>query len=196
MKKYLFIFFVTYSTLIFGQGEDDAYKYKTREIGLNATPFISTFISIGETSLKDQVAAFTFKTINAKNNAFRLGLGVQIENSGFGSDNSFHIRVGFEKRRLIKNNWWYYWGADILLNVEDALFEDPNPSFGSGFGLGPVFGLFYEINEMISLSTESSLYFIFADDTGLNIVPPISLFFNVRFKKMKRRYRMYERYKN
>jgi len=194
MKKYLFLLFIISSTITFAQEEEDAFKYKTREVGLNATPFISTFISIGETSLKDQVATLTWKNINSKNRGFRLGIGVHIDDSRFGNSASFHLRIGFERRRLIKNNWWYYWGGDILLNLDDEFFADPNPSFGTGFGVGPVFGMFYQINNRISLSTESSLYVIFGDGTVINFIPPISLFFNMRFKKMKRRYRIYERY--
>lgn len=192
MKNYLFLLVLIFPFFAFSQEIPDAVKYKTREVGLNATPFVSTFISIGETSLRNQVATITWKNINAKNNAFRIGIGIKLDD--FDDGNSVHFRIGFEKRRLIKKNWWYYWGGDLLLNVDDDFFVDNNPAFGTGFGIGPVFGLFYNFNDRISLSTESSLYLIVGDGTSFNFVPPISLFFNVRFKKMKRRYRYMERY--
>jgi len=193
MKNLLLLLSIAAPFFVFAQEVSDAFKYKTREVGLNATPFITNFISVGDIDLKDQVAAFTWKKINHKNNGFRLGLGISIDNSSFFAiNNSFHFRIGFEKRKLIKNKWWYYWGADALLHVDDFLSSDPNPSFSSGVGAGPVIGMFYEINDMITLSTESSLYIFFVDGINMTFVPPISLFFNMRFKKLKRLYKYLE----
>lgn len=187
MKNYPFLLLILAPFFLFAQETPNDFKYKKKEFGLNATPFIGNFIRVGDIAMEDQVATFTWKSINYKNVGFRLGLGISIENSFITTRNALHFRIGFEKRKLIKDNWWYYWGMDALLNADDI--GDRNPSFGSGIGAGPVIGMFYEINDRIFLSTESSLYLIVGDGANISFVPPVSLFFNMRFKKIKRLYK-------
>lgn len=167
-----------------------AQKTKRTELGFNTSPLLTTFISIGATQTSNPPIAFTWKRIRENGRALRMGLGFNLRSeTGFiePNTNKFYFHIGFERRRDITEKWKYYWGGDILFNRENSFRE--RSLIGDGVGLGPVLGLHFMFNEKISLSTESSMYLMFGDEASFNFIPPISIYFNVQFKKQKRKRR-------
>ncbi len=167
-----------------------AQSTKKTEVGFNASPLLSTFISIGGTRIINPPMAFTWKRVRENGRALRMGLGFNLRSeTGFiePNTNKFYFHLGFERRRDITDKWKYYWGGDILFNRENSFIQ--RSLIDDGVGLGPVLGLFYVFNEKISLSTESSMYLMFGDEASFNFIPPTSIYFNVQFKKRKRKQR-------
>lgn len=176
-----------------------AQNTKKIEIGFNMSPLLTTFVSIGQVQSANPPIAFTWKRIKENRRALRMGFGFNLRSeTGFVEPNTnrFYFHIGFERRREISEKWKYYWGGDLLFNRENSFRE--RSLIGDGVGLGPALGLLYAFNEKISLSTESSMYLVFGDETSFSFIPPTSIYFNVQFDKQKRkrrRDRIAERFK-
>jgi len=167
-----------------------AQSNKKTEIGFNASPLLTTFVSIGQAQAANPPIGFTWKRVRENRRALRIGLGFNLRSeTGFlePNTNRFYFHIGFERRRDITEKWKYYWGGDLLFNRENSFSE--RSLIGDGAGLGPVIGLLYVFNDKISLSTESSMYLIFGDETSFSFIPPTSIYFNVQFNKKKRKRR-------
>jgi len=195
MKKILIIVLLSLPFVL------QAQQKRTHEIGLNASPFLSSFVSIGQTEFTNPHVAFTWKRVKPNGNTIRLGIGYNLKSfTGFSEPfrNKFRLQMGFEKRYSLMNNWQYYWGADGVLNIENL--ARGRSLVGEGIGLGPIFGIIYNLNDKMSLSTESTLYIIFSSETTMSFIPPTSLFFNLKFvknndKRLERQRKKLERIK-
>ncbi len=174
------------------QYDDDALdSLKIREIGINMTPMVGNFISIGQTAIENQGVALFYKAQRKKGRFFRLGLGFNFASDFFSDVAEMQVSMGIEKQRWITSKWKYWWGFDVVLSVDENV--DLSREIGSGFGVGPVFGVKYYLNPKISLGTESTMYFIAGDGVNFKFNPPLSLFLNVNFEK--NRSKLYERFR-
>lgn len=187
MKTLTTVFLVLFLSINLFAQTDTLNIYKIREYGVNTTPFLQQFVSIGNTNNLAPARAFMYKRFKPnKKRGLRFGLGLHVEDRGFFEEEQiFHISVGSERRRTIGKNWFYYFGYDGFLSSRP--FTVRNSVFGIGFGADVVLGIVYQINKHLSLSTET----IFAASSGdgsffTRISPPLSLYLN--FRTFKRKY--------
>jgi|GEM_PF-6482621 len=184
MKTLQVIFFALFfCSCSYGQ-TDTLSVYKIREYGVNTTPFLQQFISIGDVATNNISRAFMYKRIKAgKRRALRLGLGLFFEDDSFFQENQiFHISLGGEGRRKINQNWSYYFGYDGFVNARPNFSADD--IFGNGIGADMVLGVIFQMNKYLSLSTETTVAATIGDGFTWKITPPLALYFNFRtFKK-------------
>lgn len=147
-----------------------------REIGLNITQTLAGFFNSGGQNIVNDPYLLSFKYIK-KDRGFRTAFNMRVSNknefelSGFRKTkgSSAHFRAGYERRYPVAKIFDVYWAIDGVLqwNYEDVEFDN----FGSklvfedketGFGVGPALGVMFHLNKYISLSTEGSLYAVYA----------------------------------
>jgi len=185
MKILLSIFFVCILNSCIHAQADTLTVYKIREFGVNTTPLLQQFISIGNIDNLSQSRAFMFKRFKPnKKRGLRFGLGLHFDEQSFFQENQVvHISLGSERRRVINENWFYYFGYDFFVNSRP--FGERTDTFGSGLGFDVVLGVVYQINKHLSLSTETTLAASIGDGFKTQISPPLSLYFNFRTFKQK-----------
>lgn len=160
--------------------------YKVREFGINSTPFLQQFISLGNTNNLVASRSFMFKRFKPnKKRGLRLGLGLHVDDqSFFQEDQLFHLSIGSERRRTIGKNLFYYFGYDFFFNSRP--FNERTDVFGIGLGADLVLGIVFQINKYLSLSTETTFAATIGDGFATQIAPPLALYFN--FRTFKRTY--------
>jgi len=184
MKTLVTILLVMFLSVSTSAQTDTLNVYKIREFGVNTTPFLRQFISIGDISERAVSRSFIYKRFKAsKKRGFRFGLGLHFESDSFTqTDQVIHISLGSERRRNINENWYYYFGCDGFINARPDFTS--NDVFGNGIGADIVMGIVFQINKYLSLSTETIVAATLGDGFTWQISPPLSLYFNFRtFKK-------------
>lgn len=183
MKRliYLVCFFLL-SSQLFGQLENTVYyKNVSIEVGLNTTSLLKNFISIGNVPREDVIKSITYKRISNSRNGFRSAFGAASREE-FGPT-FFFLSMGYERRMKAFKGFSPYWGFDIYAHASDRQ-NRPTSSIGRGFGFGPIFGLNYNVNDRLSLGTESAMYVnIDIVSAQFTFIPPLDLFLNVKFNK-------------
>lgn len=184
-------------------------------LGMNATSFVKNFLSFNEVSTTGSSPfQFTFRYITPSNFAFRAGLGVAAVNSEDKGDDdvtknsisTFDISLGFEKRSMVAKRWTVFGGVDLLATSDMSTSENTSGDFkfkstnrSSGGGVAPLFGIQFNINDRISLSTETQIRIVYttgkqttettgstptsSESTGVSATPllPGFIHFNVSF---------------
>ena len=159
---------------------------RIKEWGLNLSPLLVQFTPFRRTAARTGPYNISYKDLRRDGTrAFRMGLGLFIDAENE-ERNHINFRIGRERRREITEKVRFIHGIDFIFfaghmnipNESDPVFFD-----ATGIGLGLPLGLEYDINKMMSLSTESFLYIgtHSINGVGLQIVPPVALFLNVRF---------------
>lgn len=176
MRRIVLLVFII-GTLQQGFAQQDAVTPNSSwELGLNITQTLAGFFNSGGQNIVTDPYLFSFKRIK-NNQGFRSALNMRVSNkdefdiSGFRQvrESAANIRAGYERRYLIGKQFIFFWAIDGLLqwSYEDVDFD----TFGStlvfedkktGFGLGPAFGVMFNLNKHISFSTEGSLYAVYS----------------------------------
>ncbi len=163
-------------------------KINKNQIGLNATFFITQFLSLNSGPVNQSPYALTYRRMLTENRAFRFGLGATFQklnnNSNFINTQSQLVnvdtRVGIEFQKQMSKRWRAYTGIDAIFGYSKNEFTSNNGfdlvttiNTIKSFGGGPVLGLFFLVNKNISLSTESTLYMTYSDITNEDVFQTI-----------------------
>ncbi len=153
---------------------EEYYYSRGKEIGLDFTSLLDRFIPFNFIQQNSALAGIKFKKYG-KSIGFRLAFGGNLDSFG---DNPFlYFSVGYEKRRQIHNRWTYTRGWELYGFGDSRNDRDEN-----GLGISRFYGIEYNINDKMFVSTEAALQLGIQDgfpDINFNI--PTTLFFNIRF---------------
>lgn len=179
MKKTLLLLFVSlfFAGQILAQEEDSGSERQlNHEIGVNATRLIQQILSFGDTTIASSPYLITYKLMTKHSIGFRAGFGgnynrkkekvENFEDSATRTNSDFDWRVGLEWQGAIGKRWKASVGLDFISNsslsktvidtgFDVVTFEDKSFAIGGG----PVLGLYFNINDKISLYTETAAYF-------------------------------------
>ena len=149
---------------------------RTKELGLNATPLISSLIPFNLSKIETQVVSFRYKKY-FDNNAFKFDLGINLGSDPISDFNYFHTSLGYEKRRALKGSFYYTSGWMFGLEIRETL--DSFTSVG-GLYISHFYGIEYHINDRFFVSTEAKIYGVLGFGSEFRFEPPISIFAFVR----------------
>ncbi len=142
------------------------------EVGVDISPFLQRFVSgniAGNYSPFFVMYRYHFNNWN-----IRTGIGgtlrkqedVLNDTSIYTSENSsFIYRLGVERKIDFYRRWQFYYGLDLYTysetriyeRIEGSTFSDNDRNKENGYGVAPLMGLRFKINDRISFTTESSL---------------------------------------
>ncbi len=178
---------------ISSMAQDDFRQGKYAEHGLNITPLLVQFAPFGGTEITTSIVAYQFQRIKNRR-IFRTGVGFNlhsVDDDDF-SDIHINLRMGFGKEHGLSPKWSFYKGLDFWFfagnektpigSVGNRFFNDT----AAGIGLAPFVGLKFHISEKVNLGTETHFLFSYLmshEELAFKVVPPVSLFLNVRFKR-------------
>jgi hypothetical protein len=162
--------------------QDAPKKIKYKEVGLNMTSLISRMIPFGNAVPLSGPTTIYLKKYNGSR-AFRFGLSLQASPDAVKPNTIF--RVGVEKRKPLNEKWSFTRATDFMWAF--GSFDTPGFFPGDGdvqaIGIGLGYGIEYNFNKFVSLSTESTVFLgLGGGDSVLNfkIIPPIALYLNVK----------------
>lgn len=163
----------------FTQNDTDENPFRKNEIGLNATSFVNSVVSLNDNDLPVGNYLLNYRRYIKPQFAWRMGMDARqgtSSNPNFFESSSadFGLRLGFQWIKDITPKWQLLSGIDILGTYEESEFVSRNTFSGTqvpvsrertttfkgfGYGIGPHIGVQYHINQRIGLFTESLLYF-------------------------------------
>ena len=160
---------------------------KENYAGFNTAPMLNQFIPFNAIEPSKQLISVNFRKYT-NNKGYRLGMGANLEVSG--DIQSFAFKYDMDSRRVLSNNLLYFAGYGFGFEYFEDLSDNQGFFFNmNGFvdALAAVhWGIEYQINPMISLSTEASLQLRLGTSGGIRIVPPVSIMANVKIDKLKK----------
>jgi hypothetical protein len=198
MKR--FLIFISLSTIVLISSHAQNSIEKVKEIGLNLKSGNNLGLRFesgkGNNLFKITMTSFTGYNQKIKN----------LSGTGTENDKSFSagIAFGFERRKLVTNKLYFYFGPEISASYNkysrDSGGEGSNSRWTVEPGLGFTLGLLYAINENLIISSEivPSIWYSYGKydfsgytynntrTTGFNyglISPGASLTFSYRFIK-------------
>ena len=163
---------------VWSQEGEKKEKKVHHEIGLNASYFVKQFVDLGDNDLSISPYLLTYRMYFGTW-ALRFGIGAtynknNTERTRFTDKEAFEnysidMRIGMEKRLDFSTRWKGFIGIDGIgfgnkdRQELDSGFDIVTVSeTESGWGIGPVLGVQFFINEKLSLSTEASYYAAFS----------------------------------
>jgi hypothetical protein len=178
----------------FSQNESKQGLYKN-EFGIDATSFILRFLKF-EFSEDQYIQTYylTYRRLFEKGN-LRSGIGGFIENkdlrSAFAEDinkynyESFNLnfRIGWEWKNEFSKRWQVFYGCDFRPSYfhikDDAPFWNGGYANGyeqevTNFGIAPLIGFRFRLNDRLSLSTETSLSFNYQSENLMYFYTPVT----------------------
>lgn len=179
MKKALLIISILFPVIGFSQTESEVKTYKN-EFGIDATSFILRFMKFNFS--EDQYIQTYYLTYRRKFDVGNLRAGIggymqdedkrsvyaeDINQYKFNSFN-FNFRLGWEWKNEISKRWQVFYGCDFRPSYLQT--KDDAPSWNAGYangyeleltnyGIAPLLGFRFRLNDRLSLSTETSLSF-------------------------------------
>ena len=171
--------------------QDNFRQGKYAEHGLNITPLLVQFVPFGGTEITTSMVAYQYQLIKNRR-IFRTGVGFNLHSVGDSEELHLNLRIGFGKEHGLGPKWTFYKGMDFwffagekntpLGGIDNNFFNDE----AVGLGLAPFVGIKFHISERINLGTETHFllgYLMSHDEVAFKVVPPASLFLNIRFKR-------------
>lgn len=157
------------------------------DVGINVTSVVSTFV--GNDNNLDAKDLPVFLRWTNKNSAIRLGLGARGFTTEFldnvsgsfrtSKQNEFATKFGIEVTRPVDNRWQFYYGVDLIANLNLADVESQSSQFFASIegrtistGLSVFTGIRYFLGDRFYLSTETNMSYIY------NLVRTTETFFN------------------
>lgn len=160
--------------------QNDTSKINRNEFGLDATGTIRFFTKFQNTSDYSYTPTYylTYRRYFDKGN-IRFGIGGEVsdieQSSPFGdsaiynrTSNSLDTRLGWEFKSDLSKRWQVFYGLDLRFSVRDFRNESSffNGGYAYGFesnsktyGIAPVLGFRFKLNDRISLLTEANFNF-------------------------------------
>ncbi len=146
---------------------------KKKEVALNVTNLAKLFVPLNFSGLTNQDVILKTKWY-FKKVALRIDFGADIDFNDEFSPGGFYLAVGYERRRAIYKDKWFYttgWSGVITGNDDEGVI-----------GVLKHFGMEYNLHPSVTLGTDTGLLFgVFTDDFNLKLVSPTSLFLQMRF---------------
>lgn len=180
MKKSLVLLsFLSFTTFLFSQNEN-----YNRQVGFDATGFVTQFLNLGSSSSGSSPYVFTYRRLGDKKN-IRFGLGGSFNIAEERVINTLEFRVGKERFKDFEKRWRALYGWDFKLGGFYNSDRNDNISTSLRIGASPFFGLQFRINERLSVSTETAYNFWLGQTVRdeeasyqffTNFTPPVSLF--------------------
>ncbi|NQX90576.1 MAG: hypothetical protein HRT74_00215 [Flavobacteriales bacterium] len=147
------------------------------QLFFNGSRFINTFLSFNNSTIADGGMQLGYKRYWG-NTALRVSMAGNVDfssseqNGNSESNSSYFIspRAGVEQRVPLNQRWNFLYGAEFMYVLDQSKVE-PTSDFGSGpqraenkikdetFGLAPLFGVQFNINNRIALFTETNIVF-------------------------------------
>ncbi|MEM7655880.1 MAG: hypothetical protein AAF399_07110 [Bacteroidota bacterium] len=201
----LFLCIVVWPSLTRGQSSSPSSKVQHR-LGLNATHLLSQFLSGSDSVLHASPYLLTYK-LSRGNWGLRVGLGGEmrseiLQEAGFAdSETSEELgidgRIGLEYHPRLARRWIGTIGLDGLLfahadrQISDTGFDKITLStYSTGWGVGPVMGMEFQLNDRLALYSEGALYYtqasiennrIFTNFPELNDLKNVGTFRQIRW---------------
>jgi len=191
MKYFLVVFFAFSAVLLAAQdeGNDHFFNYKN-ELGINFTNVLGNVLSLNPNNANSPYG-ITYRR-HGKKVSFRTSFQFDLssnEDFSFNSSGSFEntnleeklleTRIGLEWHLPLTKNFLFSYGLDALFGIRDKYSNivsfvfnnsgEVSQSFAENsetqysYGGGPMIRMLYKLSDRVSLSTESSLYFIYAN---------------------------------
>lgn len=168
------------------QTADEVYNDNKRhpEVGLNITSLVSQFVILNNSDLRNfQLFDYQYKTMK-NGHGLRFGLGVLINSNNFTS-NHFNFRIGYERRKPIRNSRFLFTrGIDMTLLIDDSAFSGVVPANEltgfNGLGGDVTAGFEYMLFPNITIGTEAILIAVIGDGLDIRLIPPLAV--NVSFR--------------
>ncbi len=198
-KLALLVSFIFSSTLYAQQHatlhvqQDTTLVKKQREIGLNATNFINSFISFNDQSGAPGNYLFSYRIYSEQGNIFRFGFDLDLNRLKTTDENTpdeesnrvsrLALRAGSEKQIHLPKRWTLFLGYDIIGGISRNRLESTvlliDPFTGDpgilqditrkidtwNLGTGPCIGIQFNISDRIGVFTESTFYLNYSTST-------------------------------
>lgn len=156
-----------------------AQKDTKLSLGINATGFVTTFIS--PNNVQPQAIPLGFWGYYGDRTAARLGLGVSFLNQSNSNDNSdfsssqfnldMRFRLGVERRIPVMKKFQAILGLDVIgqqarqiVTTESTFDKSTITSTETSYGLGGVLGIQWDMTERLSLRSEAGLNALYIED--------------------------------
>lgn len=229
LHSFIALLYLCMASLSYGQKYDredalSSYFTHRNELGVNITNVLGNVLSLNPNNINSPYGIIFRRHLGST--SLRLGLDVGIastEDFTFGNnvqtrkkinEKTINSRIGYEWHLPINKKFMFSYGLDIIANRFSDDSDLTESSFNSGgtvsksfkseertfgYGGGPVLRFDFRFNERLSLSTESTLYYIRSTSTdklfdrgqlllndksntnNLSLVLPQSLFVNLAF---------------
>lgn len=159
---------------------------KQNYVGFNTAPMLNQFVPFNALDPSRQLVSVNFRRYT-NNKGYRLGLGSNLEVDG--DIQSFAFKYDVDKRREISKKMLYSLGYGFGFEYFEDLTEGNGFFFGINGFADAIFavhwGIEYQINPMISLSTEASWQLRLGTTGGMRIVPPLAIIANFKIDKIR-----------
>jgi len=191
--KRIFLLFTIALFSTFSYSQDLNYN---RQIGFDATGFLSQFLNFGGSSSNRSPYFFTYRKYGEKKNT-RIGLGAQLDLqfTNERTSSSIDFRVGEERFHDYGKRWRAFYGWDFKAGLD--VITNPNSSNAANIRIGaaPFAGLQFRLNERISFATETAyniwlVTVLRGDESNISLtteyLPPLSIFVQYDFYRNKK----------
>lgn len=194
MKLRLIIFAIFILPLTI-QAQDKIAKSYKNEFGIDATSFILLYLKLTPDELTYQPPYYLTYRRKFQTGNIRFAIGgrfanynippVYVEDHNEYLYNSFNIgvRVGWEFKNEISKRWQVFYGLDFRPSfqhtVDDASFWNGGYAYGidykvENYGIAPLLGFRFRLNERLSLSTETTFSINFQKQDITRYYTPIT----------------------
>jgi hypothetical protein len=198
MKRIITTVIITMSlNFTFGQIEEKQETIYKNEFGVDATGFIKYFLTFNQTVPSEQYSPIYYLTYRRKLKAgnIRSALGGNYEhlnrpalyptdsNTYFYDSYSLNFRLGWEFYNNIGKKSQVYYGVDFRPSISNIKNEAQwfTAGYASGYekrnqyyGIVPLFGYRFKLNDRISLTAETSFSLIWSISDQRNFSTPTS----------------------
>lgn len=174
--------------------QDLADKEYKNEIGFDLTPLVKQFLTFNDNYYTPDPFYLMYRR-HLGNTTLRAGIGgshlteEQIPDdttTWSSSANILDFRLGIEKKTDFAKKWQFFYGLDLFTNIfrnqRDYQYSNAGQAVGfddktTQYGLAPLLGLRFKLNERLCLTTETSYRFysynrvdktVYDPDTNLN----------------------------
>ncbi|MEI7979006.1 MAG: hypothetical protein WCI53_09200 [Bacteroidota bacterium] len=189
MKKYIFTALaIIFTNIITAQTTDNieiSNKPYQFQAGINVISFVRQFVNFSGSNNNIATSPYSInfkalKKLDNKNSLIGLRLGSGYSNTNFSDANatnsnstfieSLDIRIGIEYQKMITKRWTAFAGFDYISQKATNNTESKFTNSGTEFistnkrttlmdGAGFIFGMQFNLNKYLALSTEASYYY-------------------------------------
>lgn len=193
MRKYIVISLFVIGAVLKVQAQD-----YDRQIGIDGNQFLSQFFNFGGSVNNFSSYFLTLRKLGETHNRrFGFGANLAFNSNDVASSSSINVRFGKERFKDFGkiDQWRAFYSLDHKVGLDIFINNGDNNRANLRFGVAPVVGLQFRINDRISLSTEAAFNFWlsggFARDNNVisfntSFEPPLSLFVQYDFKKKEK----------
>jgi len=184
-KSILLTAFISLLSITFSQVKSDTNKIYHNEFGIDVTGFARQFLTFGQNPASNNVIYYlTYRRMFSSGN-IRSGLGADFRQKKLRNpynsldSNKYNLsilnlnyRIGWEFVSELSKRWQVYYGLDFKLNTNsdknDASITSNSYITGiyssyQMYGISPLVGFRFRLNERLSLTTEASFSIFYSE---------------------------------